>query len=377
MLRNLTIKTKETLLLGTLSALLVLVGAVGLYGMGETNRGLQAVYEDRVVPLKQLKTIADEYAVNIIDTINKGNSGLLDSAQALKNFGAATAAIRSAWDAYLATTLTTEEERLAAQAKTLFAAADRDVERAERFMREHPGTLAGRLSDFDGPLYATIDPISEKITELVELQLTVAKQEYQRALALFATLRLVAITTIAFGFALAVVAGALLVRDIGRRIEHAVAAMERLRDGDFTVHLESGSGDEFGRLLAAMQDMVQKLSATLGEVRTAADSLAACSEEVNATSQTLAQGSSEQAASLEETTASIEQMSASIGQNTDNAKVTDGIASKSAGNATDGGQAVRATVEAMKAIADKIGIVDDIAYQTNLLALNAAIEAAR
>ena len=80
---------------------------------------------------------------------------------------------------------------------------------------------------------------------------------------------------------------------------------------------------------------------------------------------------------MEETSASIEQMTASIAQNTENAKVTDGMATKAASEAAEGGEAVKATVAAMKQIAQKIGIIDDIAYQTNLLALNAAIEAAR
>jgi methyl-accepting chemotaxis protein len=80
---------------------------------------------------------------------------------------------------------------------------------------------------------------------------------------------------------------------------------------------------------------------------------------------------------VEETSASVEQMSASINQNAENAKVTNGMADSAAKQASEGGQAVKETVVAMKSIADKIGIIDDIAYQTNLLALNAAIEAAR
>ncbi|WP_409457151.1 methyl-accepting chemotaxis protein [Pseudomonas oryzihabitans] len=91
----------------------------------------------------------------------------------------------------------------------------------------------------------------------------------------------------------------------------------------------------------------------------------------------MSQATTEQAASVEETSSSIEQMSASIAQNTENAKVTDGMAGKASREAAEGGQAVGETLVAMKTIADKIGIVDDIAYQTNLLALNAAIEAAR
>ena len=110
---------------------------------------------------------------------------------------------------------------------------------------------------------------------------------------------------------------------------------------------------------------------------TAADALTNASGQVSATAQSLSQSSSEQAASVEETTASLEQMTASVAQNTENAKVTDNMASKAAREAGEGGEAVGKTVDAMKSIADKIGIIDDIAYQTNLLALNAAIEAAR
>jgi methyl-accepting chemotaxis protein len=166
-------------------------------------------------------------------------------------------------------------------------------------------------------------------------------------------------------------------RSITRPLNEAVGVANRLAEGDLTARIEVSSKDETGLLLAAMQNMVAKLSQIIGEVRGAADSLSSASEEVSATAQSLSQGSSEQAASVEETSASVEQMSASISQNTENAKVTDGMASSAAKQATEGGEAVKSTVTAMKQIADKIGIIDDIAYQTNLLALNAAIEAAR
>ena len=164
---------------------------------------------------------------------------------------------------------------------------------------------------------------------------------------------------------------------ITRPLKSAVHAANQLADGDLTVRLDSGSKDETGLLLQAMQQMINKLSQVVNEVNGGAEALAAASEEVSATAQSLSQASSEQAAGVEETSASIEQMTASISQNTENAKVTDGMASKAAIEATEGGEAVMATVAAMKQIAKKIGIIDDIAYQTNLLALNAAIEAAR
>jgi len=164
---------------------------------------------------------------------------------------------------------------------------------------------------------------------------------------------------------------------ITRPINEAVKAATALSEGDLTVKLESDSKDEVGHLMNAMQNMIGKLTQIIGEVRTAADNLTNAAGQVSATAQSLSQSSSEQAASVEETTSSMEQMTASISQNTENAKVTDGMASKAATEAAEGGQAVMQTVDAMKSIADKIGIIDDIAYQTNLLALNAAIEAAR
>jgi methyl-accepting chemotaxis protein len=168
-----------------------------------------------------------------------------------------------------------------------------------------------------------------------------------------------------------------ITRSITRPINEAVGVANQLAGGDLTAKIEVSSKDETGQLLIAMQAMVGKLSQIISEVRGAANALSSASEEVSATAQSMSQGASEQAASVEETSASVEQMSASINQNTENAKVTDGMASKAAREADEGGAAVRETVNAMKSIADKIGIIDDIAYQTNLLALNAAIEAAR
>ena len=164
---------------------------------------------------------------------------------------------------------------------------------------------------------------------------------------------------------------------ITKPVSEAAAAAQQLAEGNLTVKITSDSKDETGMLMGAMSAMVAKLTQIISEVNVASEALNNAAGQVSATAQSLSQSSSEQAASVEETTASIEEMTASISQNTENAKVTDGMAGKAAQQATDGGQAVNETVDAMKQIAGKIGIIDDIAYQTNLLALNAAIEAAR
>jgi methyl-accepting chemotaxis protein len=163
---------------------------------------------------------------------------------------------------------------------------------------------------------------------------------------------------------------------LGGEPAELITLVRRFAQGDMTAfaHIKRVAANS---LLESIQRMADHLSRTIAEVRGSADSLTSAAGQISSTSQSLSQATSEQAASMEETSASIEQMSASVNQNAENAKLTDDMASKAAKQATEGGAAVRQTVEAMKSIAGKIGIVDDIAYQTNLLALNAAIEAAR
>jgi methyl-accepting chemotaxis protein len=167
-----------------------------------------------------------------------------------------------------------------------------------------------------------------------------------------------------------------VLKQLGGEPDYARDMVTRIAEGDLTVKIETQAKDN-SSLLFAMKQMTERLTQVVTDVNGGAQALASASEEVSATAQSLSQAASEQAAGVEETSASIEQMTSSIAQNTENAKITDGMASKAALDAVSGGEAVNATVEAMKQIAKKIGIIDDIAAQTNLLALNAAIEAAR
>lgn len=160
-------------------------------------------------------------------------------------------------------------------------------------------------------------------------------------------------------------------------LNDVLEVLAALASGDLTKTINKDYEGIFGELKSSINETVDKLSQIVGDVVNATDSLSNAAEQVSATSQSLSQAASEQAASVEETSSSIEQMAAGITQNAENAKITDSIAGKAAHDAQEGGQAVNHTVSAMKEIASKIGIIDDIAYQTNMLALNAAIEAAR
>jgi methyl-accepting chemotaxis protein len=190
--------------------------------------------------------------------------------------------------------------------------------------------------------------------------------------------KLIVISVLASFFIIAVMA--LIFRDLfkllGGEPAYTAAILTQVAEGNLAVAINLKAGDSTS-LLATVARMREQLAQVITEVSSSADALSSASEEVNATAQSLAQGASEQAASVEETSASMEQMSASIAQNNQNASITDGMAQKAAQDAATGGQAVASTVSAMQKIADRIGVIDDIAYQTNLLALNAAIEAGR
>ncbi len=167
-----------------------------------------------------------------------------------------------------------------------------------------------------------------------------------------------------------------LIYQIGGEPSEVCEVLQQVAQGDLTQRMRLHGNDR--RSLAFMvQDMAQRLHATVTSVRQSADALANAAAQANATAQALSTSSTEQAASVEQTSASIEEMSASIFQNHENSRVTDDMAARVAGYAEEGGDAVARTVTAMRQITREIAIIDDIAYQTNLLALNAAIEAAR
>jgi methyl-accepting chemotaxis protein len=153
--------------------------------------------------------------------------------------------------------------------------------------------------------------------------------------------------------------------------------LEAMSRGDLEQRIEKDYEGLFKELQEYANRTSQKISEIITEVLLNAESLLNAAKQVSMTAQNLSQSSSQQAASLQETSASLEEMNAAIAQNAENARQTNAIATKTSNEAKLGGESVVETVKAMKQIAEKIGIIEDIAYQTNLLALNAAIEAAR
>jgi len=193
-----------------------------------------------------------------------------------------------------------------------------------------------------------------------------------------------AVSTVLASAVLAVLLGLVLAMFITRGITLpigiAVGKAEEIAGGELRNDVPvqfSSRGDEIGALAKSLQGMMVRLRQVIGEVNTASRQVSAGSQQLSSTSQQMSQGATEQAASVEEISSSMEEMTSNIKQNADNALQTENIARKSAIAAEEGGRSVAATVAAMKEIASKIGIIEEIARSTNMLALNASIEAAR
>ena len=247
------------------------------------------------------------------------------------------------------------------KARTLVLADQRDEARAVVLRETIPA-----LMRFHDQWEAFLQHQQEAVNEA-------AKQ----STAAYVEARAMAIGIILAAAILATILGVMVTRSITRPILDVVRTAEKIAQGDLRETVEVQSRDETGQLQAAFKEMAARLAQTIGEVRSTAVALAAGAGQVSSSSQSLSQGTSEQAASVEETTSSLEEMTASISQNGENTRQMEQMALKGARDSDESGAAVRETVEAMQKIADRITIIEEIAYQTNLLALNAAIEAAR
>lgn len=178
-------------------------------------------------------------------------------------------------------------------------------------------------------------------------------------------------------FTIATLVAFWIISGISRSIAKAKTSLKAVSEGDLDTEIEIHNQDEIGELLLHLNRTVEKIKDVIATVGIASDNIAAASQQMSGSSQQMSEGATEQAASAEEVSSSMEEMAANIQQNTDNAQQTERIAIKAAEDVKEGSRTIYQTVESMQKIADKVGIISEIARQTNLLALNAAVEAAR
>ncbi|EXI67162.1 MAG: Serine chemoreceptor protein [Candidatus Accumulibacter adjunctus] len=376
MFKNLRIGARLGLGFGIVLVLMATLAGLAYQRISLLDQEIDLMVNDRFPKTVWANDVIDQ--VNVVARATRGAMLASKMEETLKQLDRVPEARKAASEAIakLEKTITSEAGKKALgamveQRKAYGAELDKFIEIAKAGKREEAiAQLMGPFRKAHDDYMARINAVIDSQVDLMKKQGAETHENAQQGKAIVIALALGSLA-IGIGFAF------WMSRSITRPIGEAVDAANALAEGDLSVRINADSKDEVGQLMAAMQAMVGKLGEIIGEVRSAADNLSNASGQVSATAQSLSQSASEQAASVEESTASMEEMSASIVQNTENAKLTDGMASTAARQAVDGGEAVGRTVEAMKSIAEKIGIVDDIAYQTNLLALNAAIEAAR
>ncbi len=219
-----------------------------------------------------------------------------------------------------------------------------------------------------------IDTALAEILKLEKQRMDVADDDAEAS---YQATRLTMIISVGIALLFAAITAFWIASTISKGLSRANTVVREVAEGDLTKTAEITNRDEIGELLGNVNLMIERLRGVVGDALSASENVSAGSQELSASSEQVSQGATEQAASAEEASASMEEMASNIKQNADNAAQTEKIARQSAKDAEESGAAVSRAVDAMRTIAEKIGIVQEIARQTDLLALNAAVEAAR
>lgn len=392
-MKNLTVKAKLIALMATGIIALALTSVTGWFGISQLSDDIYELGEVRMTTLEDL-TRFDQHSMSLeianlkVGLYQKDYQAQKEFKKILNAKEESREGMETELEHYLSVDKTREEEqllnKLEAEIKVITDLDDKVTEIIQKLANNRDKAthdqLMDQYHDAEIELAEAAEHMDEVLEEVIKLNIALAEQTVETAEhhAKTDTMLMVIISLIATALLIAIGLYILVtvLRQLGGEPAYVSEVVKNMAAGDMTQSIQTTPGDN-SSMLYHIKGMAEKLSRIIGDVRGATDNISSASEEVSSTSQSLAQAASEQAASVEETSASVEQMSASISQNTENAKVTDGMASQASTQAGEGGDAVQQTVEAMRKIASKISIIDDIAYQTNLLALNAAIEAAR
>ena len=380
---------------------LAVIITISLLDLRNANEAFSRVYQDRIVPLKDLKLVADKYAVQVIDAANKANSGLMRGDETLSSVRNARQDINRMWRAFTATSLTEREARLVADTEALFAEANRQLDKLELSLTGSGGGMLapGQLLALIGPLYAAIDPISEQINQLVELQLVVAKQEneaitvaYERDRIFFSGLGVLAVVLVS-GL------GVFTYFSIRNPLAQMNDVMRHVSEkSDLTREVKLRGNNELTAIADSFNQMLVTVRQLIGQITGASIQVATAAEELSAVSLQAKNGIQQQNIELEQVSTAMNEMVSTAQNIAMNAEQADQMARDATAQATSGnavvGDAVGSTqrlVVEVAQVADRIRVLETesngigsivdvirgIAEQTNLLALNAAIEAAR
>lgn len=266
-----TIKAQLTATIVIISLMLAILGWLGINGLNKIVHSIHSIYADRVLPLEQLKSVSDMYAVNIVDTAHKTRNGTLDWSESLTRINNAEKQIHKSWNAYLATELVDEEKRLIAEAEPLMKRANESIAGLKEIVLRHDANALANYTIHE--LYPKIDPITGKIAELVKIQLDVAQAEYVSSHNIYHQSLNIGLILILASILLASFIGLVLYRAIKGTIDQAHEYFQRLASGDLDIEIEIDFQNELTKILDSAQQMKIKLSHDLAQARALGEEL--------------------------------------------------------------------------------------------------------
>jgi methyl-accepting chemotaxis protein len=397
MLNNMSINIRLMVLVVLLLGGMVMIGAMGLYATGKANRALESVYEDKLVPLVLLDTIARanlnnqiaiSYAISQPENMGKYIQRIVDN----------RASIDKSWESYQKSLLDEEDRVLAKKfdgVRVRFV--EGGIKPALAAMR------ANNLADLKriqlDPIITLNAPLNEALDGLIEMQRRESEELHEESTASFTAARTVSIALILAGLILGGALGFSIIRGIHRSVGELRGVMVKMSaDGDLGARAKVYGRDEIGEAATAFNGLIEGFANIIRQVLSNADTVSGTAAQLSASSRQIAQGSLTQSEAAASTAAAVEEITVSINSVAENTEDVRKLSEQSLERTEQGNQSVTAMigeihsvqdavnqiagsvqefVDSTRAIAGMTQQVKEIADQTNLLALNAAIEAAR
>ncbi len=401
---KLNVGQRLAILVGIPLAIIILLVISSLSSFSVINQGVGRIYDDRVVPLTQLKAMMDGYTA-IINAINKADNGLVYPDEALIELENGQQAIRDNWKQYTKGALIPEESKAVAATEELFPAANEVINEAAAILEQMGSTLQfdedgyTLITDYNGDLFEYVDPIAEQIATLIDLQLKIAKEERVAAQHVYDDALSWSITVGAVSAVLMIVSGVWVGRTITGPLNELRQTIEKAdADKDLTVKINISQQDEIGQVASAFQRMIDRFHNIIEDVGKTSSQLQDYATTLSNTTELTREGVAVQTRETDQVATATTEMTHAIEEVNRSAQQAADAASEANNETNEGTKVLETAIRSINSLSDRINnasevinrvatdssaigsvldVIRGIAEQTNLLALNAAIEAAR